>query len=104
GAVVVGAHGLLRSSAGLIRKGAESAWREYVFVDEWDVAAPQEAVFHALADARTYPQWWRRGDLDVEPDCPPAVGMESRQHFKGLLPYHPNTRSVVVAMDPPRMI
>jgi hypothetical protein len=27
---------------------------EYVFIDEWDVDAPQEAVFEALADARTY--------------------------------------------------
>jgi hypothetical protein len=25
---------------------------EYVFIDEWDVDAPQEAVFEALADAR----------------------------------------------------
>ena len=24
---------------------------EYVFIDEWDVGAPQEAVFEALADA-----------------------------------------------------
>ena len=31
---------------------------EYVFIDEWDVDAPQERVFQALADARTYPQWW----------------------------------------------
>jgi hypothetical protein len=29
---------------------------EYVFVDEWDVDAPQQAVFDALADARTYPE------------------------------------------------
>ena len=29
--------------------------KEYVFLDEWDVDAPQEAVFNALADARTYP-------------------------------------------------
>ena len=34
---------------------------EYVFIDEWDVDAPQEAVFDALADARTYPEWWTPG-------------------------------------------
>ena len=28
---------------------------EYVFIDEWDVKAPIESVFHALRDARTYP-------------------------------------------------
>jgi hypothetical protein len=33
--------------------------REYVFVDEWDLPAPQEAAFRALADARTYPEWWK---------------------------------------------
>src|SRR4051794_16511580 len=31
---------------------------EYVFVDEWDVRAPKEVVFEALADGRTYPEWW----------------------------------------------
>jgi hypothetical protein len=33
--------------------------REYVFVDEWDVDAPIEAVFDALADAGTYPERWK---------------------------------------------
>ena len=28
---------------------------DYVFVDEWDVAAPIESVFAALEDGRTYP-------------------------------------------------
>jgi uncharacterized protein YndB with AHSA1/START domain len=32
--------------------------REYIFVNEWDVDAPQERVFDALADSRTYPDWW----------------------------------------------
>src|SRR4051812_41050529 len=27
--------------------------------DAWDVAAPREAVFEALADARSYPEWWK---------------------------------------------
>jgi hypothetical protein len=31
---------------------------EYVFVDEWDVSAPVDAVFKAVSDATTYPQWW----------------------------------------------
>ena len=30
--------------------------KEYVFIDEWEVDAPQEAVFNALVDARTYPE------------------------------------------------
>ena len=47
---------------------------EYVFVDEWDVDAPPAAVFDALADARTYPEWWRPVYLDVETDGPPELG------------------------------
>ena len=66
---------------------------EYVFIDEWDVDAPQEAVFDALADARTYPEWWRPVYIAVEADCPPQVGCVSRQEFKGRLPYHLKTRS-----------
>jgi uncharacterized protein YndB with AHSA1/START domain/mannose-6-phosphate isomerase-like protein (cupin superfamily) len=78
--------------------------RPYVFVDEWDVAAPPEAVFAAIADARTYPEWWRPVYLDVDADGPAELGKESRQHFKGRLPYHLHTRSRVVALDAPRTV
>jgi uncharacterized protein YndB with AHSA1/START domain/quercetin dioxygenase-like cupin family protein len=78
--------------------------RPYVFVDEWDVGAPPETVFDAIADARTYPLWWRPVYLDVQATDEPSVGVESRQHFKGRLPYHLNTRSVITEMDPPRTI
>src|SRR2546429_372425 len=60
----------------------------YLFIDEWDGSAPPEAVVAALADARTYPTWWQEVYLDVDGDDDPAVGGESRQHFKGRLPYH----------------
>jgi uncharacterized protein YndB with AHSA1/START domain/quercetin dioxygenase-like cupin family protein len=76
----------------------------YVFVDEWDVAAPPEAVFDAIADARSYPVWWRPVYIDVESDGPAELGRESRQHFKGRLPYHLRTRSVISELDPPRRI
>jgi uncharacterized protein YndB with AHSA1/START domain/quercetin dioxygenase-like cupin family protein len=78
--------------------------RPYVFVDEWDVAAPPEAVFEALSDARTYPEWWTPVYIDVEADGPAEMGKESRQHFKGRLPYHVRTRSRIVELDPPRVI
>jgi uncharacterized protein YndB with AHSA1/START domain/mannose-6-phosphate isomerase-like protein (cupin superfamily) len=78
--------------------------REYVFVDEWDVTAPREAVFHALADARTYPAWWRPVYLDVEADGPAEIGKVSRQHFKGRLPYHLRTRSQIVALERPHVV
>jgi uncharacterized protein YndB with AHSA1/START domain len=78
--------------------------RPYLFVDHWDVAAPPEAVFDAIADARTYPQWWRPVYIDVDADGPAELGKESRQHFKGRLPYHLHTRSVITAMDAPHTI
>jgi uncharacterized protein YndB with AHSA1/START domain len=74
---------------------------EYVFIDEWDVDAPIEAVYHALADARTYPDWWKRVYIAVEADGPPEVGAVSKQEFKGQLPYHLNTTSTIVKADPP---
>jgi uncharacterized protein YndB with AHSA1/START domain len=46
--------------------------KEYVFLDEWDVDAPQEAVFEAIADARAYPEWWKPVYIEVEGDQPPG--------------------------------
>ena len=78
--------------------------KAYVFVDEWDVDAPPAAVFDALADARTYPEWWRPVYLDVETDGPPELGRISRQHFKGRLPYHLRTTSRITRYEPPHAI
>jgi uncharacterized protein YndB with AHSA1/START domain/mannose-6-phosphate isomerase-like protein (cupin superfamily) len=99
-AAILGGARLARGARARLR----DASAEYVFVDEWDVAAPAPAVFAALADARTYPQWWRPVYLDVQAEGPPAVGHESRQHFKGRLPYHLRTRSRVVRLDPPHLV
>jgi uncharacterized protein YndB with AHSA1/START domain len=77
---------------------------KYLFVDEWDVAAPREAVFDAISDARTYPTWWRPVYIDVDADGEPEVGKESRQHFKGRLPYHLHTRSRISRLEPPHII
>jgi hypothetical protein len=77
---------------------------EYVFVDEWDVDAPAEAIFDAIADARTYPEWWKPVYISVEADGPPEVGRESRQHFKGRLPYTLQTRSTITRLERPRMV
>jgi uncharacterized protein YndB with AHSA1/START domain len=78
--------------------------RPYVFVDEWDVAAPQEAVFRAVADSRTYPDWWRPVYVEVESDRGVEVGSISKHHFKGRLPYHLHTRSEITKLDPPRLV
>jgi uncharacterized protein YndB with AHSA1/START domain len=77
---------------------------EYVFIDEWEVAAPPEAVFDAIADGRTYPDWWKPVYISVEADGPPAVGGESRQHFKGRLPYTLKTHSTITRLEPPKLV
>ncbi len=78
--------------------------RPYLFVDEWDVAAAPEAVFDAVADSRSYPQWWRPVYLDVQADGPAAPGSAASHHFKGRLPYHLHTRSVIAEIDPPHRV
>ena len=46
----------LRVQRTLSKRSSGLASREYLFVDEWDVDAPREAVFDAIADARSYPR------------------------------------------------
>jgi len=87
-----------------LRARVQDASDEYVFVDEWDVTAPPEAVFDALADARTYPEWWTPVYIDVEADGPPALGKVSHQHFKGRLPYHLHTTSTLTRLEAPRVV
>jgi quercetin dioxygenase-like cupin family protein/uncharacterized protein YndB with AHSA1/START domain len=77
---------------------------EYVFVDEWEVAAPPEPVFELIADARTYPDWWRPVYIETEADGPPEPGRTSRQHFKGRLPYTLRTSSTITVYDPPHQV
>ncbi len=77
---------------------------EYVFVDEWDVDAPIEMVFQALADARSYPHWWKPVYIGVEADGPPRLGQVSTQYFKGRLPYRLKTRSEIVRLEPPTTV
>jgi uncharacterized protein YndB with AHSA1/START domain/mannose-6-phosphate isomerase-like protein (cupin superfamily) len=94
----------LRVQRALSRALLAIASHEYLFVDEWDVAASREAVFHAISEARTYPQWWTPVYIDVEAQGEPEVGKESRQHFKGRLPYHLHTRSRLTRLEPPHII
>ena len=90
-----------RALAGALLRAAS---REYGFVDEWDVAAPPEAVFDAIADARSYPDWWRPVYLEVDADGPAELGKVSRQRFKGRLPYQLRTESRIVRLERPHAV
>jgi mannose-6-phosphate isomerase-like protein (cupin superfamily) len=72
---------------------------EYTFVDEWDVAAPQEDVFDTLADGTTYPAWWKPVYIDATHD-----GEYTLQHFKGRLPYHLHTRTRTTHSERPHRL
>ena len=78
--------------------------REYVFIDEWHVAAPAEVVFDALADATTYPEWWQPVYIETTTDGPPGPGRTSEQHFKGRLPYTLRTRSTTTVYERPTRV
>jgi mannose-6-phosphate isomerase-like protein (cupin superfamily)/uncharacterized protein YndB with AHSA1/START domain len=93
----------LRVQRALARRLLET-FRPYAFTDEWEVAAPRDAVFEALADGDSYPLWWRPVYLSVESSGAPAVGTQSAQHFKGRLPYHLHTRSTITRYEPPALL
>ena len=103
-AVANGILGAASAGRAMRARAEEASGNEYLFVDEWDVAAPPEAVFEALADARTYPRWWTPVYIDVDADGPPGLGKVSRQHFKGRLPYHLHTESTITRLEPPRVV
>jgi uncharacterized protein YndB with AHSA1/START domain len=83
---------------------AARLWREYAFVDEWEVSAPAADVYAVLADARTYPDWWRPVYIGVVAHGPAEVGSVSSQHFRGRLPYHLRTESTITRLEPERLI
>ena len=84
--------------------GGEKSSPKYDFLDEWDVRAPMQPVFDAIADGRTYPEWWKPVYIAVEADGPPKVGAVSRQEFKGKLPYHLKTTSTIAEYEPPHRV
>jgi uncharacterized protein YndB with AHSA1/START domain/quercetin dioxygenase-like cupin family protein len=85
-------------------EGVSAEAGEYVFIDRWHVDAPPEPVFDAIADATTYPEWWKPVYIDTTTDGPPGVGRTSQQHFKGRLPYHLHTSSTITDYDRPRLV
>ena len=76
--------------------------REYEFVDEWDVAAPPEAVFDVLADAPHLPAVVEAG---VHRRRAEDGDVSSHQHFKGRLPVPPaHPHRATVALERPHLL
>jgi quercetin dioxygenase-like cupin family protein/uncharacterized protein YndB with AHSA1/START domain len=80
------------------------ASNEYVFVDEWEVAAPVEAVHAAVGDPGTYPDWWQPTYLDVRTDGTPGVGYLAHHHFRGPLPYTLKATTRTTRYEPPHLV
>jgi quercetin dioxygenase-like cupin family protein/uncharacterized protein YndB with AHSA1/START domain len=93
-----------RAVAGAILKAADLATNEYVFVDEWDVDAPLEAVHAAVGDASTYPDWWRPTYLSVRTEGEPGVGQVNHHHFRGPLPYTLKATTTTTRYEPPVLV
>jgi hypothetical protein len=77
--------------------------KQYHFVTTWQIEAPIERVFEALADSETWPAWWHgvtrvQHVADGDPD---GVGNVRRYTFRSVLPYDLtfDVRSTLV--DPP---
>ena len=93
-----------RAIANTILKAAEVGSNEYVFVDEWDVAAPLDAVYAAVGDASTYPEWWQPTYISVRTEGPAGVGQVNHHHFRGPLPYTLKATTRTTRYDPPTLV
>lgn len=78
----------------------------YEFVTIWNIDAPLVAVWDAIEDADTWPEWWkgvlrsietRRGDAD-------GVGSIRRTTWKSALPYKLEFDSEIVRVERHRLI
>jgi hypothetical protein len=79
----------------------------YSFVTIWRHRAPIEAVYDAIADAGSWPDWWpavKRVETISDGDPANVVGSVRRFTFKGSLPYTLSFDMVVTAMERPRTL
>jgi uncharacterized protein YndB with AHSA1/START domain/ketosteroid isomerase-like protein len=74
------------------------------FAYEWIVDAPVDAVFEAVADARTYPDWWIPTYRSVEAPGPAAPGVASTQIVRTRFPFAVRIRAEIVELDAPRLL
>jgi uncharacterized protein YndB with AHSA1/START domain len=62
---------------------------EYTFLTTWCVDAPIEAVWDAIYDSESWPEWWKGVEkvVELEPGDSDGVGTVSRYTWKSRLPY-----------------
>jgi hypothetical protein len=67
----------------------ETTVANYAFVTNWEVDAPIESVWDAIAHPREWPQWWRGVErvIELEPGDSTGLGSLRRFTFRSRLPY-----------------
>lgn len=61
----------------------------YEFVTTWRIDAPIDAVYDAIRDSLSWPEWWDAvlAVEDLAPGDPAGIGGVRRYTFRGRLPY-----------------
>jgi hypothetical protein len=62
---------------------------QYSFVTTWRIQAPIDAVWAAILDSTTWPQWWKgvRRVEELTPGDDHGIGNVRRYTFRSALPY-----------------
>ena len=63
---------------------------EYIFLTEWDIAAPRAVVYEILKEGREYPRWW-----------PDARSSLARPHLASseILPHNGRMKKKVISVS-----
>ena len=80
---------------------------EYIFLTEWNIAAPRELVYDILKEGREYPRWWPDVYLQAEYEPsghPDKIGDRVTLLTKGRLPYRLRWTAIAEAFEPPQRI
>ena len=80
---------------------------EYIFLTEWDIAAPRAVVYEILKEGREYPRWWP--DVYLHADYEPSgrddkIGDRVTLLTKGWLPYRLRWTAISEVFEPPHRI
>jgi hypothetical protein len=79
--------------------------RQYHFVTVWQLTAPLIKVWPIIADAGSWPQWWRGvKSVTAKSTKTDGVGSIIDYTWKGYLPYQLSFRAVITELVPGKRI
>ncbi len=84
----------------------EAASNHYHLTTLWRFNAPLDAVWEAVCDCESWPQWWKGAERVVTLECGDAGGLGARRHYtwKSVLPFRLSFVSRVTRIEPLRLI